>query len=102
MALWSRIPLIVTGSYGKAKRCVERAEANIVRRAKEKSRVDSGEMQGGWQSQNEGVEGYVFNPVAHTVHNEFGTIHMSAQPMLRPAIDETMPEFEDDLRSIYR
>ena len=102
MALWSRIPLIIAGSYGKAEEVVMKAEANLVRRSQERSRVRTGAMRGGWQSQNYGMEGIVFNLVAHTIHNEYGTIHMSSQPMLRPAIEMTQPEFEADAAEIYR
>lgn len=79
-----------------------RTEAKLVSRSQERSRVDTGTMQGGWQSENFGLEGVVFNLVAHTVHNEYGTVHMSAQPMLRPAIEITRPEFEDECAGIYR
>jgi HK97 gp10 family phage protein len=44
----------------------------------------------------------VFNPVQYTVYNEYGTIYMSAQPMLRPAIEEVRPQFEKELAALYR
>lgn len=100
--LWSRIPLIITGSYGKAQRAVSNACASMVRIAQDNSRVDSGEMRGGWQMEVSGIEGVVFNTVAHTVYNEYGTIHMSAQPMLRPAIEQVEPEFQAELNGVYR
>lgn len=101
MSLWSRIPLIIKGSYGKAVRAVNTAEAALVRGAQVRSRVRTGNMRGGWQSHNEGLEGIVFNLVDYTIHNEYGTIHMSAQPMLRPAIEEVEPEFKAEVGRIY-
>lgn len=102
MTLWSRIPLIITLSYGKAKRAVANAEAGLIAGAQRRSRVASGAMRGGWQGQNRGLEGEVFNLIDYTIHNEYGTIHMSAQPMLRPAIEEVEPKFQDELNGIYR
>lgn len=100
--LTSRIPLIIVRSAAAATLAVRRAEARIERRSKERSRVRTGAMRGGWQSHPLGpTEGMVFNIVPYTIYNEFGTIHMSAQPMLRPAVEETRPEFELEIRSAY-
>ena len=102
MALSSRIPQIIVASEAGVRMAVRKAEANIERRAKSKSRVDTGNMRGGWQHRAQGsFEGAVFNLVSYTVHNEYGTSKMPAQPMLRPAIEETQPEFEADLRKAY-
>lgn len=43
----------------------------------------------------------VFNLVDYTIYNEFGTYKMSAQPMARPAVEETRDEFEADIRAGY-
>lgn len=67
-----------------------------------KSRVATGNMRAGWQgmmvSANEGV---VFNLVSYTIFNEYGTVYMSAQPMLRPAVEETRSDFEADMAGSY-
>jgi len=100
--LTSRIPTIIFLAETKVRMAVRKAEANIERRAKAKSRVDEGTMRGGWQHQIMGpMEGVVFNLVAHTIYNEYGTVNMSAQPMLRPAVEETRDEFERDVRLAY-
>jgi HK97 gp10 family phage protein len=100
--LKSRIPAIIAYSTGKVTRAVRRAEAAIVRRAMARSRVDTGNMRGGWQSQAMGAfEGVVLNLVSYTKHNEYGTVSMSAQPMARPAVEDTRPEFERDVREAY-
>lgn len=100
--LFSRIPQIIAGAYGRANRAVENTCAKIQTRAMDRSRVASGEMRGGWQYNVEGQEGVVFNMVQHTIYNEYGTINMSAQPMLAPAVEETLPEFEAELAGTYR
>ncbi len=102
MTLVSSIPKIIAYSTAKVSLAVRMAERRITLRSKAKSRVRTGNMRGGWQSQEMGAfEGIVFNLVDYTVYNEFGTVYMSAQPMLRPAIEETRSEFELDVRSAY-
>lgn len=100
--LTSRFPQIISKSAAMASRAVRHTEARIEFRAKEKSRWDTGNMRGGWQHQSQGTyEGIVLNLVEYTIFNEFGTIHMTAQPMLRPAIEESRQEFEREIRSAY-
>lgn len=43
----------------------------------------------------------VFNMVSYTIYNEYGTIHMSAQPMLRPSVEEVRMEFYGEVREAY-
>lgn len=100
--LSSRIPVITAEAQRRASRAVRRAEASIERRAKERSRVDTGNMRGGWQHEMMGsTEGRVFNLVSYAIFHEYGTVNVSAQPMLRPAIEETRPEFEADMRGAF-
>jgi HK97 gp10 family phage protein len=100
--LTSRFPQIIAYSGAKVSAAVRKAESRIELRAKAKSRVDTGNMRGGWQHHVLGVyEGMVFNLVSYTIFNELGTVHMSAQPMLRPAMEETRPEFEHEIRLAY-
>lgn len=72
--------------------------------AKENSRVDSGKMQAGWNRSKIGTKrqgGWrIYNPVEYTVHNEYGTVKMSAQPMLGPAIDEITGMIPEEARKI--
>lgn len=69
--------------------------------AARRSRVDKGEMRAGWAVEMTGqAEGQVVNPVEHTAFNEYGTRNMSAQPMLRPAMEQQRGPFEDDMRSL--
>lgn len=102
MPLESRLPKIILLSQSAVTLAVRKAEAAIERRAKEKSRVDTGAMRGGWEHRPAGIsEGIVFNLVSYTIYNEYGTVNMSAQPMLRPAVEETRPEFEANIREAY-
>lgn len=67
--------------------------------ARQRSRVDTGEMRDGWLwRRTSHGSGVLENAVPHTLFNEYGTIHMSAQPMARPAKEEVWPLILDDFR----
>lgn len=69
--------------------------------AKARSRVDTGEMRAGWEFHMTGdLSGEVSNPVPHTIYNEYGTVHMSAQPMAHPAADAATPGFVAGVRAV--
>jgi HK97 gp10 family phage protein len=62
--------------------------------ASRRSRVDTGELRDSWAVAFTGpTDGEVFSDSDHAVYNEFGTVNMTAQPMLRPAIDEERPRY---------
>lgn len=101
--LRSRLPKIMADGATGTSLAVRHAEAAVERRAKEKSRVDTGTMRAGWQSREMGpFDGMVFNLTSYTIYNEFGTVNMSAQPMAVPAAEETRPEFEAEVRAAWR
>jgi HK97 gp10 family phage protein len=69
--------------------------------AKAHSRVDTGEMRDGWTAdQTSDTHGTVSNDVPHTVFNEYGTVKMTAQPMLHPAMDEARATFDAKLKGL--
>lgn len=87
---------LAKSTQGIASQAASELSAEVVRLAKEKSRVDSGAMQAGWNRAKIGAGrkgGYrIYNTVPYTVFNEFGTSKMPAQPMLGPALTEVEPE----------
>lgn len=100
--LTSRIPEIILFSAARASAAIRQAEISIERGSKGRSRVMTGNMRGGWQHQIMGpYEGMVFNLVDYTIYNEFGTVNMSAQPMLRPSVEDERPRFERAMREAY-
>lgn len=102
VTLRSRFPEIIAGAQANAAVAVRRTCERIETRAKGHSRADTGNMRAGWQHQMTGeMEGMVFNLVEYTVYNEYGTIFMSAQPMLGPAVEESTHEFVDELAAGY-
>lgn len=101
--LKSRIPEIIAGSEAKAHTAVEITVFNIEAASKLRSRVDTGQMRNGWMGEMLGaVEGVVGNPVEHTIFNEFGTVNMSAQPMLTPSIEEARGPFLAAMAEVFR
>lgn len=56
--------------------------------ARARSRVRTGRMKAGWTAYNLTPYSYELrNDVPYTIYNEYGTIHMSAQPMATPATE---------------
>lgn len=72
--------------------------------ARKLSRVDTGEMRDGWrfETKGKGGSGALTNDVSHTVHNEWGTRYMTAQPMARPAAEQVFPKILDDFQSLEK
>ena len=75
---------------------------DVVADAQVRSRVDTGEMRAGWTAGQTGEhEWTVSNSVEHTIYNEFGTVHMSAQPMLTPAVEAQRSNFEQMFKALF-
>lgn len=71
--------------------------------AARRSRVDTGAMRDGWATvMDSPTSGTVVNEVEHTSYNEWGTVHMSAQPMLTPAVESARPRLTTKLAAVLR
>lgn len=83
------------------------ATAKEIRKtAAARSRVDTGRMRAGWQAvevatTGDEVKWQVGNPVEHVIYNEFGTVRMSAQPMLFPAVESAREPFRRRIAKAY-
>jgi hypothetical protein len=100
--LESRIPAIVAGSEAKAEAAVAKTVFDIEAGCKVRSRVDTGQQREGWTGEITGpLEGIVYNPVEHSLYNEFGTESMSAQPMLYPSIEDAREPFYAAMGGVY-
>jgi HK97 gp10 family phage protein len=97
-----RIPeIIVTANSGTAA-ALDRAAADLESGAKMRSRVDTGNMRDSWTHESVGrFSRIVYNPVYYTIFNEYGTIYMAAQPMIRPALEEVTPQFIKEVRDAW-
>lgn len=97
----SRIPTIIATGNERVARAVAITANNVQYLAASLSRVDTGNMRGGWQVDGTMFAKRVFNNVHYTIYNEYGTIYMSAQPMLGPAVEHELPLFHERVRLAY-
>lgn len=100
--LVSRIPKIIAEAETKAGAVCEKTAYDIQAGCIVRSRVDAGQMQEGWGVEEISTTNFlVYNPVEHTIHNEYGTESMAAQPMLTPSVEEAEPEFNAAMGLVY-
>jgi hypothetical protein len=96
----NRLPALAAAYPQRAGREVRTALFNIEAGCKQRSRVDTGAMRAGWQSQMTGpTEGEVFNPIEYAIYNEYGTVNMPAQPMAHPAADAEQGPFQARIKA---
>lgn len=110
---------------------VRKAAFDVVASAQGHSDVDTGALRAGWYAETnrtstydqaveaareanadvvivaeaprpEPLEAIVANATAHAIHKEYGTVHMSASPMLHPAADEVRPGFEAAVAAVMQ
>jgi hypothetical protein len=100
--LTSRIPEILAEAEAKTAIVVQKTAHDIEAGCKVRSRVDTGEMRNAWAVETLGAEeALVYNPVEHSIFNEFGTVNMSAQPMLTPSVEEAREPFYEAMAGVY-
>lgn len=93
--LWNRIPDFLS-DLPRVVRRASRESAEAVRiGAANRSRVATGAMKAGWRVTEDRDGIAVDNPVPYTIFNEYGTVHMSSQPMLTPAVEEERRNFPE-------
>lgn len=85
----------------KAHDLVEQTAVTVVTSAKAHSRVKTGAMRDGWSEEMvSATAAVVSNPVTYTPTHEYGSVKITAQPMLHPALDEATPAFEAGLKHL--
>lgn len=97
----SRIPQIIATGNERVATAVAVTANNVHYTAAMLSRVDTGNMRGQWQVDGTKYEKRVFNNVYYTIYHEYGTIYMSAQPMLGPAVEQELPHFQKRIAQAY-
>lgn len=85
---FNRFPTVRRAFPGAIDKRLRTAAESVKEGAARRSRVDTGRMRAGWEVEGGRGEYRVKNDVPYTVYNEYGTVHMTAAPMLHPAIDE--------------
>ena len=99
--LSNRLPTIAAALKPAARALVTKTGLDVEAGCKARSRVDTGAMRNAWTFQMTGdASGEVSNGTEQVIFNEFGTVHMSAQPMAHPAADAARPAFEAGARKL--
>jgi len=100
--LTSRLSQIADDAEDRTEAAVERTVFAVEGGAKRRARVDTGGMRAGLQGRKtDRFGGVVEGLAAHTIYNEYGTRHMSAQPMLTPAAEDAREPFYRALREAW-
>lgn len=99
----SNIPSITNAAERAIAEAVTRTGKQIEAEAKRRARVDTGEMRDkiAWE-QGGRFDGAVVARAEHTIFNEYGTVNMSAQPMLGPAALAAEQPFREAIADAYR
>lgn len=98
----SRLPIIVAVGVQMTREAAGNAATAIEQGCKSRSRVLTGTMRNGWQTEQVESDTFrVYNPVSYTIFNELGTMYMAAQPMLIPTLEEVMPDFEAEVKASW-
>lgn len=99
--------LLAAAVQTKAPRLARQTCSDIVTRCRIHSRVGPEtdpphvHMRDAWQYEMEDpYTGVVFNDSDHVLPNEYGAVHMPAQPMLAPSIDEVQQAFEAGIATL--
>ncbi len=99
--VFDKLPQLRGQMRERASQAVRKTALDIEAGAKERSRVDTGNMKNAWQTEMESeLSAVVYNNVDYVIHNEFGTARMSAQPMATPAAEAARPSFEAAMKEL--
>lgn len=94
---------LAAGADVKARRYVAKATLDMQALAQDRARVDTGNMKGSIQSESHGPYlNVVYIGAAYGAHHEYGTVRMSAQPMIRPAADIVRPQFVRAIQGLFK
>ena len=86
----------------RASTAVKQTLKDMQKTAKARSRVDTGQMKRSWVvAMEDDHSGELANTANHSKFNEYGTRHMSAQPMLHPAVEQARGPFIQRIRKAY-
>lgn len=101
--VYNRLPEISAALRPRASQIVRKTALDIEAGAKARSRVDTGNMKNGWQTEMESdLTAVVYNNVEYVIYHEYGTYKMAAQPMAGPAAEEVRPSFEAAMRQLFK
>ncbi len=87
----------------RAENILTRGATEIQARAIQNTvRVDTGAMKNGWRvTQEHPFQRTIFNTQSYAQFNEYGTVHMSATPMLTPAVEQYRQKITDAWKALF-
>lgn len=99
----SRIPEIIVELENGLTEIVNRAGFRFELEAKVRARYDTGYMRRAIRWTPTGrMTGEVVGGASYTIFNEYGTVHMSAQPMFAPAAAIVEPIFQEEVELLLQ
>lgn len=91
----NRLPSLPGLARAGVRAAVQKAVTDVEAQAKTRAAVDTGAMRNSIHGSMIGdAEGQVTVGVDYAVFNEYGTVHMPAQPFMHPAAEAVRPSFE--------
>ena len=87
----------------RAERVLDSAAADVQAHATQNTRrVDTGAMKNGWRVARERpFERTIYNVQEYAIYHEMGTAHMSASPMLVPAVEVVRGNLTDAWKRLF-
>ena len=98
----NRIPGIIARFPGAVSAVVKKTAFEIENEAKAMVPVDTGELQRSIRAEIEEFSATIAPHTEYDAYVEFGTIHMGAQPYMRPAADKVEPQFVEAIDQIVK
>lgn len=82
---------------------VRKAALDIEANAKSFAPVDTGTLKASISATHTGpLTSIVGTPVEYAIHQEYGTVHQSGQPFMRPAVERVRPRYIEAFAKFLR
>lgn len=101
--VYNHFPKIIRGMKPRAAVIVAKAALDIQAGAQRRAPVDTGTLKASIQAKRISATHWeVWVGVDYGIYLEYGTVHMAAQPYLRPAVADVAAEFRKAMRKVVR
>lgn len=101
--VYDHFPQIIAGMGPQADRIVRKAALDIQANAQTRAAVRTGLLKSSIRARRVGPAHWeVTVGVAYGIYVEYGTVHMAAQPFLRPAIAVVRPAFQRAMKGVVK
>lgn len=101
--VYDKFPAIIAGMAPQADRICRKAALDIQARAQQRAAVRTGAMRSSIHARRVGPAHWEVNVgVEYGLYVEYGTIHMAAQPFMRPSVAEVQPQFQNAMKGVIK